>query len=84
MARRVAKSRGLALQKTPRALDVDGVGDSLVVTVCDHADEELAGIDHVHWSVPDPAATGEVSDFEAAFDRISARIDHLSAFEEPS
>ena len=84
MARRVAKRRGLALQGLPRALDVTGVGDALVVTVCDHADEELAGIDHVHWSVPDPAATGEVSDFEAAFDQIAERVDHLSTLEESS
>lgn len=82
MARRVAKRRGLSLPHAPRALDIEGVGDSLVVTVCDHADEELAGVEHVHWSVPDPASSGDVAEFEAAFDQISERIDHLSAIEE--
>ena len=57
--------------------------DSLVVTVCDHADEELAGL-NTHWSVPDPAASGDIDRFEAAFDQISDRIDHLSAIEESS
>ena len=84
MARRVAKSRGLDLRSAPRELDVAEADDSLVVTVCDHADEELAGVEHVHWSVPDPAASGDIDRFEAAFDQISDRIDHLSAIEEPS
>jgi protein-tyrosine-phosphatase/DNA-binding HxlR family transcriptional regulator len=78
MARRVARHRGLDLQKAPQAFALDDVGDSLIVTVCDHSDEELVGVTHVHWSVPDPAASGEVADFEAAFDRISERIDHLA------
>ena len=39
-------------------------------------------MDHVHWSVPDPAASGDVAQFEAAFDQISERIDHLSTIEE--
>lgn len=82
MARRVAKRRGLSLPHAPQALDIDGVADSLVVTVCDRADEELAGVDHMHWSVPDPAASADVARFEAAFDQISERIDHLSTIEE--
>jgi protein-tyrosine-phosphatase len=45
---------------------------SLVITVCDAAHEELAahtarsGDGRLHWSVPDPARTGE----DAAFDRV--------------
>ena len=42
----------------------------LVITVCDAAHEELALPDtnpgRLHWSVPDPARTGE----DAAFDRV--------------
>jgi protein-tyrosine-phosphatase/DNA-binding HxlR family transcriptional regulator len=42
----------------------------LVITVCDAAHEELALADanpaRLHWSVPDPARTGE----DAAFDRV--------------
>ena len=82
LARRVARRRGLSLESAPRGLDIDGVADSLVITVCDHADEELGAVDHVHWSVPDPAASGDVAQFEAAFDQISERIDHLSTIEE--
>ena len=51
----------------------DGPG-SLVITVCDAAHEELArgsaavgsGASRLHWSVPDPARTGE----DVAFDRV--------------
>jgi ArsR family transcriptional regulator, arsenate/arsenite/antimonite-responsive transcriptional repressor / arsenate reductase (thioredoxin) len=62
----------------PRHIDdVLGPGDatdSLVITVCDAAHEELAahriahdkGPGGLHWSVPDPAGTGE----DAAFDRV--------------
>ena len=42
----------------------------LVITVCDAAHEELALADtspgRLHWSIPDPARTGE----DAAFDRV--------------
>jgi protein-tyrosine-phosphatase len=50
-----------------------------VVTVCDHADDELSplGVEHLHWSVPDPASGGATDDFEAALDRIQPRIEHL-------
>ena len=51
----------------------DGPGN-LVITVCDAAHEELTahavasdpGTSRLHWSVPDPARTGE----DAAFDRV--------------
>ncbi len=51
----------------------DHPGD-LVITVCDAAHEELAVApripdpvsDRLHWSIPDPARTGE----DAAFDRV--------------
>ena len=52
--------------------------DDLVVTVCDTAHEELVVIhsalvtrgDRLHWSIPDPARTGE----DAAFDRVVADL----------
>jgi len=50
-----------------RPADADA---DLVITVCDAAHEELALADTnpgwLHWSVPDPARTGE----DAAFDRV--------------
>ena len=50
-----------------------GVED-LVITVCDAAHEELAGVrglsdpvaDRLHWSIPDPARAGD----DSAFDRV--------------
>lgn len=62
----------------PRHVDeVMGSGsgvEHLVITVCDAAHEELAGVrglpdpvaDRLHWSIPDPARTGE----DSAFDRV--------------
>jgi protein-tyrosine-phosphatase len=50
-----------------RPADADA---DLVITVCDAAHEELALADtnpgRLHWSIPDPARTGE----DAAFDRV--------------
>lgn len=52
--------------------------DDLVITVCDAAHEELVAVrsspaahgGRLHWSVPDPARTGE----DAAFDRVVADL----------
>jgi ArsR family transcriptional regulator, arsenate/arsenite/antimonite-responsive transcriptional repressor / arsenate reductase (thioredoxin) len=50
--------------------DADHGSADLVITVCDAAHEELALADtkpgRLHWSIPDPARTGE----DAAFDRV--------------
>jgi protein-tyrosine-phosphatase len=58
----------------PAGNDHDGARTDLVITVCDAAHEELAARAAVtdadpgglHWSIPDPARTGE----DAAFDRV--------------
>src|SRR5918997_2216761 len=56
-------------------LGADGK-DSLVITVCDAAHEELAAsAGRLHWSVPDPARTGE----DAAFDRVVTDLTHRVA-----
>ena len=55
-------------------LNPDAGAYELVVTVCDAAHEELAAarqlpdpvVDRLHWSIPDPARTGE----DSAFDRV--------------
>jgi protein-tyrosine-phosphatase len=79
LARRVARTRGLDLgAASPRRLTAKDPQGALVVTVCDRADDELDGVDHLHWSIPDPAAHGKVADFERAFAAITARIDHLA------
>jgi ArsR family transcriptional regulator, arsenate/arsenite/antimonite-responsive transcriptional repressor / arsenate reductase (thioredoxin) len=62
----------------PRRLDeVTDTGD-LIVTVCDLAHEELIGQADLHWSVPDPAATGTLAAFDAAYDELTRRVSNLA------
>jgi protein-tyrosine-phosphatase/DNA-binding HxlR family transcriptional regulator len=59
-------------------LGADTAVEDLVITVCDAAHEELAGVrglsdpvaDRLHWSIPDPARTGD----DSAFDRVVADL----------
>jgi ArsR family transcriptional regulator, arsenate/arsenite/antimonite-responsive transcriptional repressor / arsenate reductase (thioredoxin) len=52
----------------------------LVVSVCDRARED--GLPpserHLHWSVPDPVASGTLTAFRQAFAEIAERVDHLA------
>ena len=59
----------------PREIDEDG---DLIVSVCDSAREELGAVDTIHWSVPDPVAVGTNAAFDAAFDELTHRVDHLA------
>jgi len=78
----VARRRGLALEaQTPR--HVDDVLDpaDVVITVCDAAHEELGAVPdahHLHWSVPDPARTGEDAAFDRAVDTLADRISRVA------
>lgn len=49
-------------------------GGDLVVTVCDHAHEELGGVGQLHWSVPDPVPAGSRAAFDRAHDELAARV----------
>ena len=59
---------------SPRHVDDVLSPDDMVITVCDAAHEELAAASagrgdrpgRLHWSIPDPARTGE----DRAFDRV--------------
>lgn len=75
----VARRHGLHLADVqPRTLaQVAGEGD-FIVTVCDNAHEELAGMGDVHWSVPDPLRLNTREAFEDAFADISHRINELA------
>ncbi|WP_077489863.1 ArsR family transcriptional regulator [Sinomonas mesophila] len=75
----VARRHGLSLGKSsPRRLDeVLGQGD-FIVTVCDNAHEELAGLGRVHWSVPDPVRRGTDEAFEHAYEDLSRRVGDLA------
>ena len=75
----VARRHGLELADIPpRQLDPVAVEGDLVVTVCDSAHEELAGLGGVHWSVPDPLRLGTVEAFEHAYSDLAHRITDLA------
>jgi protein-tyrosine-phosphatase len=76
----VARRRRLPLTPaTPRHLDKVLHPDDVVITVCDSAHEELgAGPDRLHWSIPDPAPSGDDAAFERAVDELSDRVSRLA------
>jgi protein-tyrosine-phosphatase len=57
--------------------DVRHDGD-LIVTVCDLAHEELAGLAAVHWSVPDPVPASDPGSFDAALAELDRRVRQLA------
>lgn len=82
----VARRHGLWLKDAGPAHvdDVRRPGD-LVVAVCDNAHEELGGdpARRLHWSVPDPALSGEAAAFERAFRDLSDRVERLAPAVQP-
>ncbi len=76
-----ARRHGLRLSgDRPLALDEVTPRPTLVVTVCDRAHEELEpdGRRWLHWSVPDPVASGTAAAFDATVAELAARIDRLA------
>ena len=75
-----AERAGLDLSgAVPRALDAVGPTPALVVTVCDQAHEEVAPDPAwLHWSIPDPAAVGTKTAFDATVDELTNRIRALT------
>jgi protein-tyrosine-phosphatase/DNA-binding transcriptional ArsR family regulator len=64
---------------TPRHVDDVLHPEDVVITVCDSAHEELgAGPDRLHWSVRDPARSGEDADFDRAVDDLADRVSRLA------
>jgi ArsR family transcriptional regulator, arsenate/arsenite/antimonite-responsive transcriptional repressor / arsenate reductase (thioredoxin) len=62
-----------------RAAGADDGSSDLVITVCDAAHEELAPLpttvpERLHWSIPDPARTGEDTDFDRVVVDLTDRI----------
>jgi protein-tyrosine-phosphatase/DNA-binding MarR family transcriptional regulator len=75
----VARRHGLDLADLPpRKLARVAVEGDFMVTVCDNAHEELAGVGDVHWSVPDPLRLNTAEAFEGTFADISHRIHGLA------
>ncbi len=81
LAVEVAAERGLDLSRCePAGYDtLDGDFD-VVISVCDRAGEAdtLPAGPHVHWSVPDPVAKGEIDAFRRAFDDLDRRLSALA------
>ena len=66
------------LQTEPVPLDQVLQESDLLVTVCDEANAHVTSHQHrLHWSIPDPARSGDVADFESAFNELTERIDRL-------
>jgi protein-tyrosine-phosphatase/DNA-binding transcriptional ArsR family regulator len=85
-----ARRRHLSLlADRPRHVDDVLADQDLIVTVCDKAHEELAtqptqtGHDGVHWSIPDPARTGDAAAFDRVVDELTDRIARLSPLVTP-
>jgi protein-tyrosine-phosphatase/DNA-binding transcriptional ArsR family regulator len=74
-----ARRHHLALRRVrPQHLaQVHSDGD-LVITVCDHAYEEIGDLADLHWSVPDPVPRGDETAFDAAFEELSRRVDAVA------
>lgn len=80
IAARMADTRGLTLDGTPKGYDALPESVDVVVSVCDRANEAPlpAASRRLHWSIPDPVAIGTDDAFEAAFTEIDLRIDGLT------
>ena len=81
-----AHRRSLALApSTPRHVgEVVRPGD-MIITVCDSAHEELgAAPGRLHWSVADPAKSGEDSAFDRAVDDLADRIARIAPAIQPA
>lgn len=77
---RAARRAGIELAgATPKTLGA--IPDSVqVITVCDAAHESLSPLAHDnwwHWSIPDPAVSGDSTAFDAVVDEVSQRISVL-------
>ena len=75
-AQETAARHGLLLDDRPRSVGEVIDESDLVVTVCDSAHEEFGGA--LHWSVPDPVAAGTDEAFDAAYEDLASRVQHLA------
>ena len=64
--------------------------DDVVITVCDAAHEELTANTQnavpgwLHWSIPDPARTGQTDAFDRVVDELTSRIDRVAPAVRPA
>lgn len=67
----------LRTAKPQRLADIAADGD-YVITVCDHAHEELGDLGGLHWSIPDPVRAGTDDAFDAAVTALTDRVGGLA------
>jgi len=80
-AQSAALRHGISIQQaTPQLISEVVAPADLVVSVCDSVNEELGDIPntHLHWSIPDPVATGSDQAFDHAITDLQYRIAHLA------
>jgi protein-tyrosine-phosphatase/DNA-binding transcriptional ArsR family regulator len=83
---RIASDFGLDLSgAVPRGYPEVPTAPAMVISVCDRAGESAIPFDapRLHWSVPDPVASGSDDSFRSAFDDIATRIDRLLELADP-
>ncbi len=74
-----ARRHALPLRRVkPRRLDEIRQAGDFVITVCDHAHEELGQSPDLHWSVPDPVRDGTPDSFDGALAELSRRVSGLA------
>ena len=77
---RIASDFGLDLSgAVPHGYGEVASPPAIVISVCDRAGESPIPFEapHLHWSVPDPVASGTDDSFRTAFRDITSRIDRL-------
>ena len=80
-ALQAASRLGLRLEERPPQRIVDVLRtDDVVVSVCDAVNEELTALGNIrmHWSIPDPAATGTPVAFDAVVEELRERVSQLA------
>lgn len=80
-ALQAARRLGLHLDEHPPQRITDVIRpDDVVISVCDSVNEELAPMSNtrIHWSIPDPAATGTPEAFDSAVEELRDRVTHLA------
>ncbi len=74
-----ARRHDVPLRSTrPRRLADVAAEDDFVITVCDHAHEELGDHGGLHWSTPDPVRTGTDDAFDATVTALAHRVSGLA------
>jgi ArsR family transcriptional regulator len=66
--------------QSKRVTEIPEIPD-LVISVCDVTRDEVSrhfgGIQHRHWSIPDPVLSGDIADFRMARDVIKAYVQRM-------